>query len=176
MKMRKRSIAGLGALVLLALSGCSEPVEPSAEGEGCLNTAYAHYSMEEASPTVEVVSPPKGFVRRIADFMEGNEEEGVCETTRIISRSSQQPEGSAFSEWYYNLDKVTPNENGTCNFIVDDEVVTESCVFVSASDDPEFQETLWAEVSEQYSSGDWGDDAFGSIGYYKIGSREPAVK
>ena len=175
MKMRKRSIAGLGALVLLALSGCSEPVDPSAEGEGCLDAAYAHFTVEEASPIVEVVSIPGGFAGKIGDLITvDGEGEGVCETTRIIPRSSQQPEGSAFSEWYYNLDKVTPNENGTCNFIVDDEVVTESCVFVSASDDPKFQETLLTEVSEQYSSGDWGD-AFGGIGYYKIGSREPAV-
>lgn len=177
MKMRKRSIAGLGALVLLALSGCSEPVSPTTEDEGCLGTAYALYSMEEESPTVEVFPPYKGVVEELADSLVGNEEKGVCETTRIVSKEThKQPAESAFSEWYYGVDKVTPNESGTCNFVVDDEVVTEPCVLVSAVDDPKFQKALLAEVSEQYSSGDWGDDALKGIKYYKIGSREPAVK
>lgn len=175
--MRKRSIAGLGVLVMLALSGCSEPVSPATEDEGCLDTAYALYSMEEESPTVEVFPPHKGVVEKFGDLLLGNEEKGVCETTHIVSQTTyKQPAGSAFSEWYYGVDKVTPNESGTCNFVVDDEVVTEPCVLVSVVEDPKFQKALLAEVSEQYSSGDWGDDALKDITYYKIGSREPVVK
>lgn len=174
--MRKRSIAGLGALVLLALSGCSEPVEPVAGDEECLDKAYVRYSLEEGTPTVDEVRPgSRGLATWFNDIVQDNEY-GVCETTRIISDGSgKQPTNSAFSEWYYGLDEVTPNESGTCNFVVGDEVVTEPCVPVNAGDDPKFKNTLLAEVSGQYLSGDWGDDALGSVGYYKIGSREPAV-
>lgn len=173
--MKKRMTVSMGLLTaVLLMTGCTANPDPLPEGQGneCLNSARAEYSVTDGDLSVEV-SAMRGAWDIFGLFLPEPVPEGVCASTVIVSQGSADSDVDAFSEWRYGLTDVERNSDGTCNFIVDDEVVSELCMLVTAGSDPEFKKALLATIDAQYPSGEWDNDSLDKIEFYKIGSREP---
>ena len=157
-KTRNIGVAALGIVAVLAMSGCGEEeparyvggtiaeVKMMDESIQCYDRSYsANVSTEGMKPASLKYPSIESFPSLEGDYV-------LCNETKVYVHLGS---ASAISntEWYYRIENLQVNSNGTCTFKKDGKVESTECLAVPIYGS-DFTEFLENEISDDVV-GDW---------------------